>query len=130
MNDKPKDRTTKRMNIIAISLVLINALGNLIYRIVTGEDVIVALLYPCLVFLVIALRRKAVAGFFFLIFGLLVIIFVGIQVFTGEYETLRYEIFSFSISQLSSFLHMLTSFIKIGGLALTNSSSFRLGQKE
>ena len=94
MNDKPKDRTTKRMNIIAIILVLINALGNLIYRIVTGEGVIPALFYLCLVFLVIALRRKAVAGFFFSIFGLLVIIFVGLGVFTGEYESLRYAIFS------------------------------------
>ena len=82
------------MNIIAIILVLINALGNLIYRIVTGGGVIAALFYACLVFLVIALRRKAVAGFFFLIFGLLVIIFVGVHVFTGEYESLRYEIFS------------------------------------
>jgi len=94
MNDKPKDRTTEWMNIIAIILVLINALGNLIYRIVTGGGVIAALFYACLVFLVIALRRKAVAGFFFLIFGLLVIIFVGVHVFTGEYESLRYEIFS------------------------------------
>jgi hypothetical protein len=93
MNDKPKDRTTKRMNIIAIILVLINALGNLIYGIVTGEDGIGArFLYLCLVFLVIALRRKAVAGFFFLIFGLLVIIFVGLNVFTGEYESLLDEI--------------------------------------
>ena len=88
MNDKPKDRTTKWMNIIAIILVLINALGNLIYGIVTGEDGIGArFLYLCLVFLVIALRRKAVAGFFFLIFGLLVIIFMGLNVFLGEYES-------------------------------------------
>ena len=94
MNDKPKDRTTKWMNIIAIILLLINALGNLIYRIVTGEDVIAALIYLCLVFLFIALRREAVAGVFFSIFGLLVIIFVAVQVFTGEYETLSYEIFS------------------------------------
>ena len=94
MNDKPKDRTTKRMNIIAIILVLINALGNLIYGLVTGAGGIAALLYPCFVFLVIALRRKVVAGFFLLIFGLLVIIFVGLGVFTGEYESLRYAIFS------------------------------------
>jgi len=95
MNDKPKDRTTKRMNIIAIILVLISALGNLIYGIVTGADDIAARLpYLCLVILVIALRRKAVAGFFFLIFGLLVIIFVGLGIFTGEYESLRYAIFS------------------------------------
>ena len=38
MNDKPRDRTTKWMSIIAIVLVLLNALGNLIYRIITGED--------------------------------------------------------------------------------------------
>ncbi|NIO50012.1 MAG: hypothetical protein GTN73_11370 [Candidatus Aminicenantes bacterium] len=94
MNDKPKDRTTMWMSIIAIILVLINALGNLIYRIVTGEGVIAALIYLCLVFLFIALRREAVAGFFFSIFGLLVIVFVGVHVFTGEYETLSYEIFS------------------------------------
>jgi hypothetical protein len=93
MNDNPKDRTTKRMNIIAIILVLINALGNLIYGIVTGEDGIGArFLYLCLVFLVIALRRKAVAGSFFLIFSLLVIIFVSLNVFTGEYELLLDEI--------------------------------------
>ena len=93
MNDKPKDRTTKRMNIIAIILVLIIALGNLIYGIVTGEDGIGArFLYLCLVFLVIALRREAVAGFFFLIFGLLVIIFVSLNVFTGEYDSLLNEI--------------------------------------
>ena len=95
MNNNPIERTTKWMSIIAIILVLINALGNLIYRIVTGKDgIVAALLYTCLVILVIALRRKAVAGFFFIIFGLLVIIFVGRDVFTGEYETLRYEIFS------------------------------------
>ncbi len=95
MNDKPKDRTTTWMSIIALILVLINALGNLIYGIVTGGGGIVArFLYLCLVFLVIALRRKAVAGFFFSIFGLIVIVFVGVHVFTGEYETLSYEIFS------------------------------------
>lgn len=94
MNDLPKDRTTKWMSIIAIILLFINALGNLIYRIVVGENGVVGILYLCLVFLVIALRRKAVAGFFFSIFGLLVIIFVGTAVFTGEYESLRYEIFS------------------------------------
>ncbi len=93
--DKPKDRTTKRMNIIAIILVLIHAFGNLVYGIVTGEGGIgVRLLYLCLAFLVIAIRRKAFAGFFFLIFGLLIIIFVSTGVFTGEYETLRYAIFS------------------------------------
>lgn len=95
MNDKPKDRTTKRMNIIAIIMVLIHALGNLIYGIVVGEDDIAArLLYLCLVFLFIALRRKAVAGFYFLIFGFVVIIFVGLGIFSGEYESLRYAIFS------------------------------------
>lgn len=95
MNDKPKDTTTKWMSIIAIILVLINASGNLIYGIVAGEGGIVArLLYLCLVFLVIALRWKAFAGIFFLIFGLLGIMFVGTAIFTGEYETLRYEIFS------------------------------------
>ena len=95
MNDKPKDRTTKWMSIIAIILVLISALGNLIYGIITGADDIAARLpYLCLVILFIALRRKAVAGFFFLVFGLLAIIFVGVHVFTGEYETLSYEIFS------------------------------------
>jgi hypothetical protein len=95
MNNETKDRATKRMNIIAIILVLINALGNLIYRIVTGEDgIIAALLYTCLVFLVILFSSKAVAGFFFLIFGLLVIIFLGIAFFTGEYESLCDEIFS------------------------------------
>jgi hypothetical protein len=93
MNDKPKDRTTKWMSIIAIILVLISALGNLIYGIVTGEDGIGArFFYLCLVFLVIVLRRKAVAGVFFLILGLLVIIFVGTAVFTGEYESLLDEI--------------------------------------
>lgn len=95
MNDKPKDRTTKRMNIIAIILVLISALGNLIYGIVTGaDDIRTRLPYLCLVILVIALRWKAFAGVFFSVFGLLAIIFVGVQVFTGEYETLSYEIFS------------------------------------
>jgi len=82
------------MNIIAIILVLIHALGNWIYGIVTGEGGIAALLYLCLVFLVIALRRKAFAGVFFFVFGLLAIIFVGVGVFTGEYESLRYAIFS------------------------------------
>ncbi len=95
MNDKPKDRTTKRMNILAIILVLIMAFGNLIYGIVTGADDIGARLPSLfLVILVIALRRKAFAGFFFLIFGLLAIILVGSGVFTGEYESLRYAIFS------------------------------------
>ena len=93
MNDKPKDRTKKRMNIIAIILVLIHALGNLIYTIVTEEGIGFPL-YACLVLFVLALRRKAVAGFYFLIFGLLVIIFVGLGVFTGEYESLHYAIFS------------------------------------
>ncbi|UCE39049.1 MAG: hypothetical protein JSW00_07455 [Thermoplasmata archaeon] len=93
MIDKPKDRTTKRMNIMAIILVLISALGNLIYGIVMSEDGIGArILYLCLVFLVIALRRKAVAAFSFLIFGLLVIIWVGLNVLTGEYESLLDEI--------------------------------------
>jgi hypothetical protein len=87
MNDKPKDRTSNRMNIIAIILVLIQALGNLIYGIVTGADDIAARLpYLCLVILFIALRRKAVAGFFFLVFGLLAIIFVALG--AGEYESL------------------------------------------
>ncbi len=87
MNDIPKDRTTKRMNIIAIILVLIQALGNLIYGIVAGADDIAARLpYLCLVILFIALRRKAVAGFFFLVFGLLAIIFVALG--AGEYESL------------------------------------------
>jgi len=93
MNDKPKDRTTKRMNIIAIILVLISALGNLIYGIVTGENGISArFLVLCVVLLVIALRREAVAGFFFLIFGLFGITFVGVGIFTGEYESLLDEI--------------------------------------
>jgi hypothetical protein len=81
MNDKPKDRTTKRMNIIAIILVLISALGNLIYGIVTGENGISArFLVLCVVLLVTALRREAVAGFFFLIFGLFGITFVGVGI--------------------------------------------------
>jgi hypothetical protein len=89
MIDKLSDRTTKRMNIIAIILVLIHALGNLIYGIVAGEEGIGArLFYVCLVFLVIALRRAAVSGFFFLIFGVLVIIFVGTGDYSSEYETL------------------------------------------
>lgn len=93
MNDKLKDRTTKRMNIIAIILVLISAIRNLIYGIFTGEDGMGArFLYLFLVFLVIVLRREAVAGFFFSIFGLLVIIFVGLNIFSGEYESLLYEI--------------------------------------
>lgn len=93
MNNKPKHRTTKRMNIIAIILVLISAIRNLIYGIFTGEDGMGArFLYLFLVFLVIVLRREAVAGFFFSIFGLLVIIFVSLNVFTGEYESLLGEI--------------------------------------
>lgn len=93
MNDMPKDRTAERMNIIAVILVLISAFGNLIYGIVAGEgDIGARLIYICLVFLVLALRRAAVAGFFFLIFSLLAIIFVGTGVFSGEYEALLDEI--------------------------------------
>jgi hypothetical protein len=95
MNNKPIERTTTWMNIIAIVLVMINPFGNLIYLLVKGEGgMVAALLYTCLVFLIIALRRKAIAGFFFLTFGLLVIVFVGLNVFSGEYKSLRYEIFS------------------------------------
>ncbi len=89
------------MNIIAIILVLINALGNLIYGIVTSEEGIsVRILYLCLVFLVLALRREAVAGFYFLIFGLLVIVVLGLNVFTGESESLGYDIFSLVLNGL------------------------------
>ena len=94
MNEKPKDRTTNWMNIIASILVLITALGNIIYTIVAGKGGIAALFYLCIVSLVIALRREAVAGVFFLIFGLIAIIFMGTAVFTGESESIHYEIFS------------------------------------
>jgi len=112
MNDKPNDRKIKRMNIIATILVVINALGNLMYRIVTGEGgTVAALLYTCLVFLVVALRWKAVAGFFFLTFGVLVIVFVGLNVLSGEYESFSYEIFSlvwFGLIPLTAGLLLLT----------------------
>jgi len=59
MNDKPKDRTTMWMSIIALILVLMIAyvLGAMIYVIVTGGSIIRILFYPLsLVFLAIVLR--------------------------------------------------------------------------
>ena len=74
-NYKPKDRTTMRMSIIALVLVLISALGVMIYSIVTGDreatGAVFALLF--LVFLAIALhhlRHKMSKGWFAFFLGL------------------------------------------------------------
>ncbi len=96
MNDKPKDRTTRWMSIIAIILVLISALGVLIFVLVTpdgGIGVLFCLL--CLIFLAIALRWKAVGGVFFVIIGLFFVYIEVTNIITGNYEngTLFGEIF-------------------------------------
>jgi len=93
MNKKPKDRTSKWMNIVAIILVLINAFGPLIYGFTTGEfedTVIWAFIF--IIFLVIALRWKVVGGACFILFGLIAIVFGFINILSGHYENLTDEV--------------------------------------
>ena len=93
---KPKDRTTMRMSIIALILVLISALGVVRYVAVTGGDGmggVFSLL--CLVSLAIALRWKAVGGVFFVLIGLLFVYFGVDNIITYGIESLIEEIFYF-----------------------------------
>jgi membrane-bound ClpP family serine protease len=96
MNDKPKDRIAMWMSIIAYILVLmiVIALGVLIYAIVTGaniETVVFCLL--CLVFLAIALRWKAVGGVFFVIIGLFFVFVDVTDIITYGIVSLLADIF-------------------------------------
>ncbi len=95
-NYKPKDRTTMKMSIIALILVLISALEVLIYiEVITGSRDGIGALFSllCLVFLAIALRWKAVGGVFFVIIGLFFVYAGVIDIITGSFDTLIEQIF-------------------------------------
>ena len=89
---KPKFRTTMRMSIIAIILVLISCLSKHIEYIIGYIDGTGPFSLISLVLLTIALHWKAVGGVSFAIIGLL-LTFVGVgDIITGSYETLLEQI--------------------------------------